>query len=138
VVELEAFVLKEFVIARVVKNLLTHHNETRVVSTSQTDIVEIIETSAKLRANKGVGWWVKFSSHTVRLEAENTCSDEVDIIAPSGDDGISFNGSAGYTCGSETLLVTLPCFGNGHLFTFANTVADEAVLSSATNNMRLA
>jgi len=131
VVELNALILEELVIIGVVENLLAQHDEARVVPSSQTNIVQVVETSAELGANQGVRWGFKLASDTVGLEAEDSCSDKVDIIAPSCNDGVPFNGGAGHTCSRETLLVAFPGLSEGHLLAFADTVANKAVFACA-------
>lgn len=126
-IELKALVLEEFEIVRVVEYLLTQHDKAGVMSSGQTNIVEIVETSAKLGADQGVRWWFKLTSDTVGLEAEDTCGDKVDIITPSCNDGISFDGSAGNTCSCETLFVPFPGLSESHFLAFTDTVADKAV-----------
>lgn len=131
VVELKTFVFEKFVLTRVVENLLSQHDEARVVSTSQTNIVEVVETSAELGTDQGVSWRVELSSHTVGLEAEDAGSNKVDVIAPSCNDGVSFNGVARHACSRETLFVTFPSLCKGHLLAFANSVSNKTVFSSA-------
>ena len=79
------------ILSRVIEHLLSKHDESRIVTTSQTNIVEIIESCTKLRANKGIGWGLKFSSDAVRLETEDTSSNEVNVVSPPSNNWISLN-----------------------------------------------
>ena len=114
-VELDDLVLKEDILVWVVENLDTQHDEAGVVATCDTNIVEVIESGTELWADQRIGWWVQLSSHAIWLEAEDTCSDEVDIISPSGDDWVSLDGLAWDPSSSETLLKSLPGFSEGDL-----------------------
>jgi hypothetical protein len=131
VIKLKALIFKKLIVARVVKNLLSQHDEARVVSTCQANIVQVIETGTKLGTDQGVSWWVKLSSHTVGLEAKDARCNKVDVITPSCDDGISFNRGAWYTCGRKTFFVTLPGLSKSHLLAFADTVTDKTIFTSA-------
>ena len=91
VIELKAFIFEELIVARVVENLLSQHDEPRVVSTREANIVQVVETGTKLGTDQRVGWWIKLSRHTVGLEAKDARCNKVNVIAPSSDDGISFN-----------------------------------------------
>lgn len=83
-------------------------------------------------ADQWVGWWVELSSHTVWLEAENSCGDKVDIISPSCDNWISFDGLARNPCSSQTLLEPLPRLGECELLvTLVKAISDERVFSIA-------
>jgi len=125
-VEFDDLVFEEFVVVWVVKDLDTKHDETRVMTACNTDIIQIIESGTELWANQWVSWWIKFSSDAIWLEAENTSSNEVDIISPSGDDWISVDGSARDSCGSEALLETFPSVCERNFFAvFAEAIADE-------------
>jgi hypothetical protein len=61
------------------------------MSTSDSNVIEIVEPGTELWADKWIGWWVELSSDTVRLETEDTSSDKVDIVSPSGDDWVSLD-----------------------------------------------
>jgi hypothetical protein len=61
------------------------------MSTCDTNIVEVVEPSTELWANKWIGWWVKLSGDAVWLETEDTSSDKVDVISPSSDDWVSLD-----------------------------------------------
>lgn len=90
-VELDDLVFEEFIVVWVVENLDTEHDETRVMTACNTDVIQIVESGTELWTNQWVSWWIKLSSDAIWLEAEDTCSNEIDIISPSGDDRISLN-----------------------------------------------
>jgi len=64
------------------------------MATSQTDVIQIVEARAELRANERVRRWVKLASDTVGLEAIDTSGHIIDIVSPSCDDGVAFNAVA--------------------------------------------
>lgn len=101
VVELHALVLEEDIVVRVVENLNTKHDEARVMSTCQTNVVEIIKSHAKLRTNQRVGGRVKLSSHAIGLETIDASCNEVDIVSPTGHNGVTLDGSARDSGGSK-------------------------------------
>jgi len=109
-VKFNNFFFEEFMVIRVVEYLDTHHNETRIMSSGYTNIVQIVKSSAELRADQWIGWWIKFTSDAIWLEAENTCSNKVHIVSPSSNDWISFNGVTWNSSCCETLLESLPSF----------------------------
>lgn len=76
------------------------------MSSSKPDVVKIIESQAELGADKWVSRWVKFTSDTVGLEAENTSGNKVNIIPPSGDHWVALDGCAWYTCRCQGGLKT--------------------------------
>lgn len=134
VVEFNAFFLEEDVVIGVVEHLDTEHNETRVMSTSETDVIQIIESHAELRADKGICGGIEFTSNAIRLEAVDTGSDVVDIVSPTSNDGVSVDGLAGNSSRGQTLLETLPGFSIGDVSTFTadtSTFADEFVRADA-------
>ena len=90
-IKLKAFIFEELIVARIIENLLSQHDETRVVSTREANIVQVVKTGTKLGTYQRVSWWVKLSRHTVRLEAKDARCNKVNVIAPSSDDWISFN-----------------------------------------------
>lgn len=102
------------------------------MATGDTNVIKIIEPGAELRANQGVGWWVKLTSDAIWLEAEDTSSCEVNIISPSSDDWISFNSSAWDSSSGQTLLESLPSLSVSHVWgtLFLEAITNEAVLSS--------
>jgi len=61
------------------------------MSASDSNVVKIVEPGTELWANEWIGWWVELSGDTVWLETEDTSSDKVDIVSPSGDDWISLD-----------------------------------------------
>ena len=61
------------------------------MSSGESDVIQIVESEAELRANERISGGIHLSSHTVRLEAENSSCNVVYIISPTGDDGVSIN-----------------------------------------------
>lgn len=96
-VEFNALVLEEYVLIWVVENLDAKHNEPRVMTASQTNVIEVIEADTELGADQRVGGRVKLASDAVRLEAINTGSDKVNIVSPSSDNWVSLDGLAWYS-----------------------------------------
>ena len=76
------------------------------MATSQTDVIQIVEARAELRANERVGRRVKLTSDTVGLEAIDASSDIVDVVSPSGDDGVALDTVARDAGRCETTLET--------------------------------
>jgi hypothetical protein len=113
VVVLKAFILEILKIVLVVEDLVTHHDEARVMTSSHTNVIQIIEANAELGADQRVGRRVKFTSHTVRLETENTSSHVIYIISPSSDHRVSLNSSARDFLTTETVPEALPALGVG-------------------------
>ena len=74
------------------------------MSTSHSDVVQIVESEAHLRAHQGVGWWVQLASYTVGLEAENTRSHVINIIPPASNHRVSINFSARDASSGQRLL----------------------------------
>jgi hypothetical protein len=99
------------------------------MSSSNTNIVQIVKSGTELWANQWISWWVKFTCDTIWLEAENSSSNEIDIISPSGYDWVSFNRSAWNSSSGETLFESLPSVGIGDLFTFTKTITNESVFT---------
>jgi hypothetical protein len=96
------------------------------MSTSDTNIVKIIKSCTELRADQWVGWWIKLSCNTIWLEAENTCSNVINIISPSSDYWISVDRCARDSCGGEALLETFPSISKCDFLTiFTETISDE-------------
>jgi hypothetical protein len=62
------------------------------MSSSDTNIIKIIKSHTKLRADQGVGRRVHFTSDAIRLETEYTSGSEIDIVSPSSNHRVSFNG----------------------------------------------
>ena len=133
-VVLKAFVLEILEVVFVVEHLVSHHDEARVMTSSNTDVIQIIETNTELRTDQRIGWRVKFTSHAVRLETENTSSHVVDIITPSSNNGVSLDSCAGDLLASETVPESLPALSVGVLLaSLAKTIlsSNEGVLSVA-------
>jgi len=115
VVILKAFVLEILKVVLVVKHLISHHDEARIVTTSHTNVVQVVKTHTELRAHQGVGGRVKFTSDTVRLETENTSSNVVYIIAPSSNNRVSLDSCAWHFLLRETVPESLPALSVGEL-----------------------
>ena len=144
VVELNALISPELELTRLVEDLNTKHDETGVVTTGDTDVIEIVETDAELRANERVSRGVELTSHAVRLEAVNTGLDIIDIISPTSDDGVTLDSSAGNTSRGKRTLESLPGISIRELLassTNTTTSTNEAVLlvtlGVTTSNARL-
>lgn len=91
VVELDTFLLEEVVLVRVVKNLDAEHDEARIMAACQTDVVQVVKSQAELRADKWIGRRVELARDAVRLEAEDTGGNEVNVIAPPCNNGVALN-----------------------------------------------
>lgn len=61
------------------------------MSTGESDVIEIVEPEAKLRADEWIGWWVHFSGDTVWLEAEDAGCDVINVVSPTCDDRVSID-----------------------------------------------
>ena len=96
-VEFYALVLEEYVLIRVVEDLDAKHDEPRVVTASQTNVVEVVEADTELGADQRVGGRVKLAGDAVGLEAIDTGSDIVDVISPSSHYRVSLDGLAWYS-----------------------------------------
>lgn len=83
VVEFYALLLEKVVLVRVVEHLNAHHDEPGVVSTSDADIVEVVESETELGTDEGVRWWVQFAGDAVGLETKDPGRHEVYIVAPA-------------------------------------------------------
>jgi len=134
VVELEALFFEIFVIARVVENLISHHNEARIMSTRHTNIIQIIKSDAELWTDERISRWVKFSSNTIRLETINTSSDIFYIISPTSNNRVSFNTFARNALSSKSSFKTFPSFSKSQnlVLIFTETVSNETVLAITT------
>lgn len=91
VVELYALILEESILLRVVEYLNTKHDESTVVTTSDTNVIKIVESHAKLRTDQGVGRGIKLTSDAVWLETEDSSSHIVNIVSPSSYNWVSFD-----------------------------------------------
>ena len=74
------------------------------MTASNTNVIQVIKAGTELGADQWVCRGLKLASNAVGLEAENTCCDKVDVIAPSGNNWVALNASARNSCGSETCL----------------------------------
>jgi hypothetical protein len=82
---------------RVVEDLDAKHNEPRVMTASQTNVIEVIKADTELGADERVGGRVELTSDAVGLEAIDTSSDIVNVVSPSRDNWVSLNGLAWYS-----------------------------------------
>jgi hypothetical protein len=102
------------------------------VPSSDTNVIEIVESCAELGANQRVGWWIKLACHAVGLEAENTSGNEIHIISPPGNDWVSVDSSAWNSSGGEALLKTFPSLSKSNFLSLlAEPVSNEGILSIA-------
>ena len=96
------------------------------MTASDSDVVQIVEPCAELRADQWVGWRVELASDAVGLETEDSSSHEVDIVSPSGNNWVPVDGLARDPGGSETLLEALPGFSKGDfLVALVESVSNE-------------
>ena len=96
------------------------------MSSSDANVVKIVESCAELWANQRVSWWVQLTGHAVRLEAENSCGNEIYVISPSSDDGVSVDRFAGNSSGGKALLETLPGISESDFFSLlSESVSNE-------------
>lgn len=132
IVELHALVLEEDELSRLVEYLDADHHEAREVSTRESDIIEIVEPEAKLRANEWIGWGIHLSSHAVRLEAENTSRHVIHIISPAGNDRVSIDLGARNPRSRKRAFKGIPSLLVCDLFfeSDAASLADEGVLAA--------
>jgi hypothetical protein len=101
------------------------------VTAGDTDVVQIVETNAELRANKGVSRGLKLTSDAVRLEAVDTGLDIVNIVSPTSNDGVTLDSGGRDTSRGKGTLESLPRLSIGKLLAgSADTTArtDEAIL----------
>jgi len=67
------------------------HDEARIMAACQTDVVQVVKSQAELRADKWIGRRVELACDAVRLEAEDTCGNEVNVVAPPCNNGVALN-----------------------------------------------
>ena len=115
VVELDALVLEEVIVVRLVKHLDAEHDKSGVVAPGQTDVVEVVEAGAELRANQGIRGRVQLTRHAVRLETEYAGRDIVNVVAPTCDNRIPFDRGARDPGTRQTLLETCSFIKNGQI-----------------------
>ena len=58
---------------------------------SQPNVIQVVETEAKLWADEGISWGVELSSNAVGLKAKDTRSNIVNIISPTRNNRVSIN-----------------------------------------------
>jgi hypothetical protein len=64
------------------------------MSTSQTNVIEIIKADAELRADERIGGRIELSSDAVWLEAIDTSSHVINVVSPTCHYGVSLDGLA--------------------------------------------
>lgn len=116
VIKLNTFLCKKLVVIFVVKDLNSDHGKPRVMSTSQTDVIQIVKPNAKLRTNQRIGWRSHLSSHTVGLETVNACLDKFNVISPSGNDWISIDLFTGDSLCGKGFFEVIPNLAQSVLF----------------------
>ena len=82
---------------------------------SEPDVVEVVESHAKLRADEGVRWRVQLARHAVRLEAEDSSCHVLHVVSPTRHDWVAFDGSAGDSRRGQGLLEAFPGLRVGDL-----------------------
>ena len=103
------------------------------MSSSESDVIEIVESEAELRADERVGWRLELSGDTVGLETEDAGSNVVNIIPPTSDDRVSIYFCAWNSGFCESSLEGVPGLSVGNFSFLANSclLSDEGVLSFA-------
>ena len=87
-----------------VENLDSHHDKSRVMTSCDSDVVEVVKSDNELRTDKWISRRLQFTCHTVRLEAKNSCSYIVHIVSPPGNNRISVDcGARDFSLGERTL-----------------------------------
>lgn len=98
------------------------------MSSGDPDIIQVVKSNAELRADQRVGRWVQLTGDAVRLEAVDTCCNEVDIVSPPGYNWISIDSSARHSSTCEAFFVALPGISISHsLSGFREAISNERV-----------
>lgn len=105
------------------------------MATSQSNVVQIVESETELWTDEWISWWVHLACDTVWLEAENTSSHVVNIITPTSNNRVTIDFFAGNSSSCERALEGVPRLLVGDLFLQTNTAssADEGVLAATTS-----
>jgi hypothetical protein len=74
------------------------------MSSSQPNVVKVVEADAELRADQRVSRRVKLSSHAIWLEAIDTSCYIVYVVPPAGNYRVPLDGLTRHTGGSQGLL----------------------------------
>jgi hypothetical protein len=74
------------------------------MSSSQPNVVKVVEADAELRADQRVSRRVKLSSHAIWLEAIDTSCYIVYVVPPAGNHRVPLDGLTRHTGGSQGLL----------------------------------
>jgi hypothetical protein len=129
IVEFNCFFFEEFVVIFIVENLDTKHDKSGVMSSCDTNVIKIVESCTKLRTDQWVSWWIKLSSDTIWLETENTSSNIIYIISPSGDNWIPIDRCTWDSSCGKTLFETLPSFSKcDFLAIFSKSISNKGIL----------
>ena len=137
IIELDAFLLEKDVFIGSIENLDTKHHKARVMTTSQSDVIQVVEPHAKLRADQRISRRVEFACHTVGLEAKDTSCHVVDVVTPACHHWISFNRLAGNPRRGQRPFESLPSFRIGDFSscrTDAAALSNEGILAYATTS----
>jgi hypothetical protein len=71
--------------------LNSDHYKTWKMSSSQSNVIQIIESKTELRANERICWRIHLTSYAIGLETEDTCSYVIDIVSPTSNYGVAIN-----------------------------------------------
>lgn len=93
VVKLNTLIFEKDKLVGFVENLNTNHHKSRVMSTGQSNVVQIVESKTELRADQRICRWIHLSCDAIRLEAKDSCSYIINIISPT-----SYNRITIYFC----------------------------------------
>jgi len=94
------------------------------VSSSDTNIIKIVESATKLGLYQWIGRRFHFSCYTVRLEAINSSSNEINIISPSSNNRISLNGNTWSFGICKGFFKSLPSIGVCNFIAFSSFLGD--------------
>lgn len=61
------------------------------MTSSDSNVIQIVESGTELGANQRVSRWVKLTRHAVGLEAVDASSHIVDVVSPTSHNRVSFN-----------------------------------------------
>ena len=94
VIELNALLLEEVVFVRLVEHLDAEHDEAAIMSSGQSNVVQVVKARAELRANERVCRRVQLTRDAVGLEAEDARGHVVYVVAPPGNDRVPLDRGA--------------------------------------------
>ena len=78
-IKFNALFLGEDVFVKVVEHLQTQHNEARVMSASEADVIQVVEPYTELRADKRIGRWINLACNIIWLETVDAGSNVVNL-----------------------------------------------------------